>query len=199
MYTDFRASLSRITKISSFEIGNVFSGALQPGKAIWPYGIETMHLKQHRHYEGLETKHEKDCEHSGLQNTRERGRSYLDPQDNIRLLSCAGLVTSFLSMKIINITSKAWSAMNADVMPIIFQWPYKCNGIHSTFLLHYLLAIRSRKLFLTLLFNSAGDWLTSLKIFCKKKYCISFLYLKWLTYKLILKKITSLNMHRIKT
>lgn len=134
MYTNFRASLSRITKTSSFEIGNVFTLALQPGKAIWPYGMEAMHLKHHRHYEGLETKHGKDCKHSGLQNIRERGRSYLDPQDNIRVFSCRGLVTAFLSMKITNATSRAWSARNANLMLIIFQRHYNCNGIHSMFL-----------------------------------------------------------------
>lgn len=54
-----------------------FSLAGQP----WPHGIETMHLKHHRHYKGLKTKYGEGCEHSGLKNIRKGGKSWLDPQE----------------------------------------------------------------------------------------------------------------------
>lgn len=71
-------NLSRITKTNSLEIGNVFTLSLQPGKTIWPHGIETMHLKHHKHCKGLETKYGEGCEHSGLKCIKEGGKSYLE-------------------------------------------------------------------------------------------------------------------------
>lgn len=69
-----------------------FSLAEQP----WPHGMETVHLKHHGHYGGLETKYREGCEHSGLKYVRKGGKSWLDPQDNVTPFSNQPQSSSFL-------------------------------------------------------------------------------------------------------
>lgn len=70
MYTNFRSSLSGITKTNSFEIGNVFTLALQSGRAtLAPWnGNDVFETSQAQ--KDLETKYGGGCEHSGLKYIR---------------------------------------------------------------------------------------------------------------------------------